>query len=97
MVENIVVGFTDWLGDSCLEARMSATFQLEYRCPHCSELKDFLIEQFSEIVVRDIDTRAKPLWDHQGMGRSISAQTLRMRPEDVGSHAAPIAETRLCS
>ena len=48
-------------GDSPSEVRMSL-LQLSRRCPHCSELKDFVISQASERIQRKLDHDLPPLW-----------------------------------
>lgn len=46
-----------------------AILQVSYRCPHCSELKDFAVTEITELRYREVGKGMPPLWDQLPAGR----------------------------
>ncbi|QCI65651.1 DUF4145 domain-containing protein [Phreatobacter stygius] len=40
-----------------------AILQIQHRCPHCKELKDFSLSEISEVRTVDVGKRTPPLWN----------------------------------
>lgn len=71
------------------ESCTMATFQVAHRCPHCRELSDFVMTNFSEVVHKE-ENGNPPLWE---LGRDIRNNTNTRVP---ATHVAQICALSRC-
>lgn len=72
-----------------------AILQVQYRCPHCRELKDFVLTQASEIVRREIPDGRPPIWESQSVHRIGGRPGERLRATE-GSEFCGLARCPHC-